>query len=142
MFALESIPKHSYICEYITAEVYPRSLKKSHEDEYKENGEGCYIFEARVALGQWYCFDATRRMDQFGRFMNHAPGEAANSKAFPPKKIRGKYRVGFLASRDILQGEEITWDYGVRDEDIPWLAKPARKVHIFILCTNNNIKSF
>ena len=58
------------------------------------------------------CFDATRRFDQLGRYINHA--QRPNAKVTRPFKIRGKWRVGFLAVRDIEKGDEVVWDYGVR----------------------------
>ena len=34
--------------------------------------------------GRWWCFDATRRLNQFGRYMNHTPGSMANATPVPP----------------------------------------------------------
>ena len=63
--------------------------------------------------GRWWCFDATRRLNQFRRYMNHAPGSMANATPVPPVLLEGRLRVGFIATKHIQAGEEITWDYGV-----------------------------
>ena len=31
--------------------------------------------------------------------------------------------MGFLSLRDIEDGEELAWDYGVRDKEVPFLSK-------------------
>ena len=69
--------------------------------------------------GRWWCFDATRSLNQFGRYMNHTPGSMVNATPVPPVLLEGRLRVGFIATKHIQAGEEITWDYGVRGE--PWL---------------------
>ena len=71
--------------------------------------------------GRWWCFDATRRLNQFGRYMNNAPGSMANATPVPPVLLEGRLRVGFIATKHIQAGEEITWDYGVHGE--PWLSR-------------------
>ena len=70
--------------------------------------------------GRWWCFDATRRLNQFGRYMNHTPGSMANATPVP-RLLEGRLRVGFIATKYIQAGEEITWDYGVRGE--LWLSR-------------------
>ena len=118
MFALETIPKNGYICESKTHRPpYPRS-EKAIEQEYPHNQEGCYIVEARGPTG-WLCFDATRRYDQYGRYINHAPERMANARLANPVLINGKLRLGVVAVREITMGEEISYDYGVRGEE--WL---------------------
>jgi SET domain-containing protein len=47
--------------------------------------------------------------------MNH--GQHFNATTTPPRYIQGKWRIGFLAVRDIVAGEEVLWDYGVRGEE-------------------------
>ena len=109
MFALETIPKNGYICENKTHRPpYPRSEKAAIEQEYPHNQEGC-----------WLCFDATRRYDQYGRYINHAPERMANARLANPVLFNGKLRLGVVAVREITMGEEISYDYGVRGEE--WL---------------------
>lgn len=56
---------------------------------------------------------------QIGRLINHAPGQEANCRPHPPLYVRGKWRVGFVTTKEIPAGEEVTYDYNVRGED--WL---------------------
>lgn len=49
------------------------------------------------------CFDATRKFEQYGRYMNHA--RSPNAVLTPPCKVRGKWRIGFLAVKDIRPSE-------------------------------------
>ena len=91
---------------YKTHAIYPRALKKQHEDEYACNGEGCYIVEAQTPKG-WICFDATRRFNSWGCLLNHSC--TTNCKVFKPC---GKWRLGILTIREVGEREELTYDYG------------------------------
>ena len=46
--------------------------------------------------------------------MNHA--QHVNAEVTRPVFARGKWRIGFMAVRDIDFGDEVVWDYGVRGE--------------------------
>lgn len=120
LFAQENVPKGTYVCEYKTAIMYPRSQRKQHEEEYKKNDEGCFILEAKVKE-RWVCFDATRKYDSYGRYINHS--HSGNIKPHRPFFVRGKYRVGFLTTTDVKKGDELFYDYGVSSSGIPWLRK-------------------
>ncbi len=85
--------------------------KKLLTDEYKVNGEGCFIFEVQHPVtGQWWCLDATRAFGTTGRLINHS-SKKGNLKTLAAV-VEGKLRLGFLASRDITAGEELLYDYG------------------------------
>ena len=105
------------MCEYKIAAVYPIDQKAAIEAEYDENGEGSYIIDSTFPIPKEgrICFDATRKFNQIGRYLNHA--QSPNAKLTRPYKIRGKWRIGFLSLRDIGVGEEVVWDYGVRGEE-------------------------
>ena len=105
---------------------YPRKLRPAMEEQYERSGEGCFILEAQDRSGKWWCFDATRHLNQYGRYLNHAAGGMANATPVPPVVVQGRLRVGFVATRQIQPGEEVLWDYGVRGE--PWLRKQG-KIH-------------
>ena len=50
---------------------------------------------------------------------------STTAKPGRPIHLRGKWRVGLVAVRDINIGDEVTYDYGVRSE--PWMrVEPAR----------------
>ena len=64
VFATKNIPKHSYICEY-RSNLTPDQSQKQNE-EYTVNDKGCYVLEGQVG-SKWLMFDATRKLNQFGR---------------------------------------------------------------------------
>ena len=116
MFATASISKGQWLCEY-KGLVYPYRDMKRYTEDYERNGEGCYIVTSKhpVGGGTRLCWDATRNLNQVGRYINHAlkPNAALTSAFY----VRGKWRVGFVAVRDIAVGDEVVWDYGVRGEE-------------------------
>ena len=67
-----------------------------------------------VGGGTRLCWDATRAFNQLGRYINHTINP--NAILSPPKYVRSKWRVGFLAAKDIDEGDEVVWDYGVHNE--------------------------
>ena len=117
VFATRAFQKGEYICEYRTCRVYSPKKKAKYIREYSKNKEGSYLLES--AYGKRLIFDATRKFSQYGRFINHAVRKNANVQYFKPLFIRGKWRVGFYAARNISLGEELSYDYGVRGE--PWM---------------------
>lgn len=112
------IHKGDFVVEYKTAEVYPRRQMSNHIEEYDRNEEGSYILEIQTKDG-WFCLDATRAMGTMGRLLNHS--SKPNIKPFRPLYLRKKWRVGFVALRDIYPGEEIMWDYGCPPDGLQWL---------------------
>lgn len=112
---MNDIPKGTYLCEYRTTKVYHPKQRAKYEDEYIKNGEGSYLLETNYSPK--LIFDATRCYDQFGRFINHS--NKGNCNYWHPLFVRGKYRVGFITTRDISEGEELTYHYGIRNE--PWM---------------------
>jgi SET domain-containing protein len=117
VFCKEYIPKGSWLCEYKAGLVYPPSERKKHEEIYDLNGEGSYIIESTYAIPNHgrMCWDATRRYNQIGRYMNHA--QKPNAELTQPYEVRGKWRIGFVAVRDIHADDEVVWDYGVRGQE-------------------------
>lgn len=121
LFANQNLPRNQFICEYTSAPPFPISKRKEVEAEHAANGMGCYILEAKEPISsRTYCFDATYRFNSFGRYINHAPKQYANVKPLPPMNIRGRLRVGFIATRDISCGEELFWDYNLSVKDAAW----------------------
>ena len=119
LFTNSPIKAKAFICEYKyhkSRPPFPRKLRQAIEEEYRQSGEGCYILEAQDQDGAWWCFDATRRVNSYGRYINHAAGNMANAMPVPPAVIEGRLRVGFVATKNIDPGSEITWDYGVRGD--------------------------
>ena len=81
------------------------------EQEYAVNGEGCYILDAQTEDG-WICVDAICCYSSIGRLLHHASKTLPTLTPYKPFLVGGKWRVGFVASRDIEAREELTWDYG------------------------------
>ena len=111
----ESIDKGEFICEYKTSNVFEAKKRPEVEARHERNGLGCYIVETKHSVpgfGQ-LCFDATERFHHPGRYINHVP-KGPNARLTRPFEVRGKVRNGFLALRDIPEGEELCYDYGDR----------------------------
>ncbi len=99
-----------------------RNERETLEEEYAANEEGCFIFEVEYQMNghRWWCLDATRAFNTFGRIINHSCTPNIKAKAV---KIKGILRVGLLAKRDILVNDELTHDYGVQRAPPPWLRR-------------------
>ena len=127
--AREPICKGHYVCEYRTHRVYPVGSAEEAQlaAEYDNNGEGSYVllYTAYVVpeFGARLCFDATRRFKDLGRLINHAP-TGYNTKPAKPAHLRGKWWVGLVAVRDVSEGEELTYDYGVCSER--WMRRAGK----------------
>ena len=117
VFATSDIQKGEWLCEYKTSKIYNRCDKEAIEKEYRLNGEGSYVVESAYAVpGAGYlCFDATRRYEQLGRYMNHARNP--NAVITSPMMVRKKWRIGFCAARNIKAGEEVAWNYEVQGQE-------------------------
>ena len=91
-------------------------------------GLGCYAMDT-FHDGQWYTIDATGKINDPGRFINHT---SRNNNLILMKsiRIRGHLQIGFVAKYDIKEWEELFYDYGVLDKDIPWLVNDGRQCHM------------
>ena len=118
VFANKHIDKGQWLCEYRSI-VYPYTELDKHTHEYNLNREGSYIITSKHTVGGTtrLCWDATRRMRQYGRYLNHA--RKPNAALTSPEFVRGKWRIGFTAIRDIELEHEVVWDYGVGKE-VEW----------------------
>lgn len=77
LFTKAPIKAKAYICEYKchkSQPPFPRRLRLAVEEEYRRSREGCYILKARDVEGTWWCFDATRNLNQYGRVYESCPG--------------------------------------------------------------------
>ena len=111
---------------------HPRSMRDEKEEEYTMNEEPCMILEVETPKG-WFCLDATRRFNTLGRLLNHAPPRKATAKPTKPLFIKGKWRVGVVAARDLQMGEELTWDYGCPPQGQQWLMRYSKVCKILLL---------
>ena len=117
-----SIKYHSYICEYKTRAVYSVKEKATYERLHELNTAGSYVIETYYSVPKVgrLCFDATERFHHPGRYINHV-ARGGNVRLSCPFFIRGKWRIGFLALRNISAGEELAYDYLDRDREQQWL---------------------
>ena len=72
-------------------------------------------------FGRRLVFDATRVYDQLGRYINHS-SIGANCNYWCPLFVRG---VGCVALQDIPEGEQLTYDYGIRNQS--WMIAVSPK---------------
>ena len=112
VIADEDIKAGSFVTEYKYDKTFPLKEKDKYVQEYATNEEGSYVLEAQLPGGQWICLDATRNLDCWARYINHAPESIANVRMYRPLQVDGQWRVAFLATRNISKGEEIFYDYG------------------------------
>ena len=93
-------------------------------------GLGCYCLDA-VFNNETYVFDATPSINDPGRCINHTRRNC-NLVLQQPVKIgeppNDHLRIGFVAKRDVKAGEELFFNYGIKDPDLPWLATDAKKI--------------
>ena len=108
-----------FICEYAACVKPKKASLANDENRYTSLGLGCYELDA-CHEGQWYTFDATGTINDPGRYINHA-SRNTNLTLMKPVFMTDRLRIGFVAKRNIQAGEELFYDYGVRDQEIPWL---------------------
>ena len=53
---LDSVPKGAYVLEYECSAVYGQRERARHEEEYENNGEGCYILDVLMKDGVFGCY--------------------------------------------------------------------------------------
>ena len=76
--------------------------------------EGCYLLFFK---GNSYCFDATVEDGTLRRLINHGRRISANCR---PKivDVNGSPKIYFQATRDLIPGDELLYDYGERRKDV------------------------
>ncbi|ANB13852.1 histone methyltransferase SET2 [Sugiyamaella lignohabitans] len=103
--ALEAIPQNTFIYEYI-GEVIDESNFRQRMETYKLEGIRHFYF---MMLQKGEFIDATKQ-GSMARFCNHS----CRPNCYVDKWIVGdKVRMGIFSKRDIIKGEEITFDYNV-----------------------------
>lgn len=122
-FATRQFYAGDFVCEYASC-VKKRSESVNDDSRYQDLNLGCYALDAHYD-GEHYTFDATGTINDPGRYINHACRNT-NLLLMKPVMIGGRLRIGFVAKRHIAKGEELFYDYGIRDRDIPWLKSDGR----------------
>ena len=99
------IPKHTFIYEYV-GEVIEENTFRERMHEYDEEGIKHFYF---MMIQQGEYIDATKK-GGLGRFINHS----CMPNCYVDKWVVGtKLRMGIFSDRNILAGEELTFDYNV-----------------------------
>ena len=106
----EDIPQNMFVAEYEANVLTPEQALQM-EERYQIEGENLYILEASYN-GRRVIFDATYRSDSIGRLINHSKKDA-NILLRKPIDRREKLRIGFIAKRNIVKGEELLFDYNL-----------------------------
>nr|KAG5704679.1 hypothetical protein BaRGS_025321 [Batillaria attramentaria] len=119
--ATRDFKKGDFVVEY-AGDLIDMTTAKQREDLYSKDEEvGCYMYYFAHKNKQ-YCIDATAESGKLGRLLNHSRKGNCHTKVFV---IGGHPYLVLLASRDITEGEELTYDYGERSqralESHPWL---------------------
>nr|XP_022338926.1 N-lysine methyltransferase KMT5A-like isoform X2 [Crassostrea virginica] len=118
--------KHFYRGDFVVeyaGDLIDLSTAKKREKEYSENPDfGCYMYYF-VHRNRNYCIDATEESGRLGRLINHS--KTAGNCHTKLTEINNKPYLMLIASRDIVIGEELLYDYGDRNKDSleshPWL---------------------
>ena len=127
-FANRSFKPGEFVCEYSSL-VRKKTNPDWGEERNADLGIGCYCLDATYQ-GIQYTFDAGPRINDPGRYINHA-AKNGNLQMWPvmignPPECR--LRIGFVAKKAIAKGDELFFDYGVRDQTISWLQDDAKSI--------------
>jgi len=118
-----------FVCEY-RGVLKPKSESLQDEQEYRELGIGCYCLDVQYQ-GSTFTIDASDTINDPGRYINHASKNANLQKMCPVVTGVGKRRkpgVGFTAVSHIKKGDELFFDYGIRDRELPWTFTDAKNL--------------
>jgi hypothetical protein len=100
-FAVKDIPQGSYIGEY-TGVVCPMTRSEGNDNGY------CLHYPTRFWSWHYYVIDALKEGNEM-RFVNHSD----QPNMMPLCLVdRGLLRLILVAQQDIVQGEQLTFDYG------------------------------
>lgn len=128
-FAAHVFQSGDFVCEYASC-VRERTYPDWAEERCAQLGIGCYCFDANYK-GKTYTFDASTRLKDPGRYINHC-SKNYNLLKMQPVMVgeppENRLRIGFVAKKRIEKGEELFYDYGVRDPEIPWLISDAKHI--------------
>ena len=106
LFCRKGFNKGDMIVEYI-GEKIRQAVADKREVQYEDEGVGsCYLFR----LDKTDIIDATRR-GGMARFMNHCCEPNAFARVIPTDHVGTDKHIIIMAGREILEGEEVTYDY-------------------------------
>ncbi|KAJ3153941.1 Histone-lysine N-methyltransferase setd1a [Geranomyces variabilis] len=115
LFAARRIPTNDFVIEYI-GEIIREKVADIREKGYERQGIGSsYLFRINADN----IIDATKK-GNMARFINHNCEPNCSAKVIT---VAGRRRIVIYANRDIMEDEEITYDYQfpIEDDKIPCL---------------------
>jgi len=109
VFAMENIERNEQVVEYIGEYISPE-IADERQQVYQENGIDDYMFRANDDV----IIDATMKGNK-ARFVNHSCDPNCYTR---PLLVDDTPRVVIYAKRQIMAGEELTYDYKFPLEEI------------------------
>ena len=136
-FAAKDFRGGDFVCDY--GGVVRKKLAQDWGDQRNASlGLGCYCLDA-VYNNVTYVFDATASINDPGRYINHA-SQHCNLTLMPPVMVgeppNNHLQIGFVAT-SINAGEELFYNYGIKDPEIPWLNTDAKKISTTLKALNS-----
>ena len=129
-FARRDFRPDDFVCEYEARVRKKRDGTDWDEVTNEELGLGCYCLDV-VYEQQQYTFDATSVHNAPGRYINHArrnPNLILKRPVMIGRPPKRRLRIGLVAKCHIKKGTELFFDYGIQDDDFPWLQCDAKKI--------------
>ncbi|KAF7959450.1 hypothetical protein EAE96_001067 [Botrytis aclada] len=121
LFTAEPVKKGDFLSEY-TGELISDNETERRGVEYNAK-----FMSFLFSLNKEWTIDAMR-MGNKTRFINHAESEADGMNcAAKILLVNGEHRIAFRATRDILIGEELLFDYGPKFAELYGLNKKSGK---------------
>jgi len=104
-------------------------LSHSEAKVLQSNGkDGTYMFYGQIqwrSRHQRFCIDASWESGRFGRLVNHS--KLKPNCVIQVESIEGEPHLILVAAQDIEEGEELTYNYGIKDLAYiaanPWIEK-------------------
>ena len=105
------------VCEY-KGELLGAKITKDRERIYNQTPEvGSYMYDLDFGAKRM-CIDSTKEDGNCGRLLNHI---LHVDNVTPIQISVGKRPCLLLVAKALIPaGEELTYNYGARDEEIPW----------------------
>ncbi|XP_078315644.1 histone-lysine N-methyltransferase Set8-like isoform X2 [Crassostrea virginica] len=120
VFTKTDIEKGEFILEYSGERI---TIQEAEKREKRRKGKHSYLF-----YFQWNglkCIDATTNDGRLGRLVNDAKLESPQNNCKMKIVLLDNYpRLCLFATKHIKCGEELRYDYGENDGDLPWRKDP------------------
>ena len=124
VYALRHFAVGDFCLEY-EGDFIPDSVRVTREADYDVAHKGSYVIHC-VWQGSRWAVDGTDHEGTYGRLINHARG--ANLKPFRLLEVSpGELpRVALYCAKAIVPGDELYWDYGIKNNETPWASYRMR----------------